>query len=125
MANLKTQIATWLSKNQEQLAENLTKTQVEKAYKAYLKSEKVSKETCRLEYFRYVRGCLLKGTLTVKAHQLMPDKKVLEAANININHWRPKNDKVDLTMFAGFKTGKGIDIIFSNEGGIVPGTSYI
>jgi archaellum biogenesis ATPase FlaH len=49
-------------------------------------------------------------------------EKLKEEADVELKIFNPKTEKVDEAVFVPFKTGKGVDIIVSQEGGFMPGT---
>jgi hypothetical protein len=125
--NTKEKITNWFFKdeNAKYKSDELDKDGLKKAHAACLKDLKLSIDVVKPEYFRYIWREVCKGTLKPKTHLQVDIVPEVAVADIHIEHWRPGQEKFDKNLFIPFKTGKGIDIILSDDGGPMKGTSYI
>jgi predicted ATPase len=124
---LKQQLINWffLEENENEKKPNLDKKQLEKGMTKAIKDLNLGKEALKMPYYRFIWNEIIKGNYKPTSYLHTELEPEVAVADIHIEHWRPKDEKFDPSLFVPFKTKKGIDIVLSDDGGPMKGTSYI
>lgn len=124
MANLKQSTVNWFfqPENDKLRKPGLDRKELEPAFQKFLKDMKLSEG--RYEHFRYCYNEIVKGNMKPKTinTKIVEEKSVKD---IKLNTWKPGQSKFDKAVFVPYKTGKGIDVLLSDSGGAMKGTSYV
>ena len=92
----------------------------EKNFNAFLK---VSKTEMTFTRFKSLAKDFENGKFAKKAANLVLKEQKNEKVDLLI--WNPNKEKFNKTLFETYKTNQGVDVIFSTNGGVAKGSTYV
>lgn len=126
MSSLRQQTGAWFIQNPDSVKASLKETELDKFYKKALKDLSATKDTLTFPTFKqywkaYFRGAF--DNLKSKVNASIKAEKKLDEIKLEV--WRPNSTKLDPKAFDKWVTGTGVDIIFSNKGGIPKASTFV
>ncbi|MEO6304604.1 MAG: hypothetical protein ABIP51_15700 [Bacteroidia bacterium] len=119
MQSSRQMVGQWfiLPENSEFAATDATVKTLEKGYAKVLKDLKFTKTSLPYPEFRTYYKAVLRGAFKPKRYTEKLVREEVKVEDIKLQVWTPGAEKFDSELFKTWKTGKGIDIILSTNGG--------
>lgn len=125
----KQDVVNWLFRDAQQWLwnTNLKKKDLEKGWRQALKDLGLSEHALKIQYFVNTiwRETVVERKHRSNEHTRTTQTNVSKPEQIVLEEWHPEDEQWPVDFFLPRKTGKPVDVIFSDDGGTMQATAYL